>query len=312
MPGLRFEPFAAEHLDDAAELLARRHARHLEHEPLLRHEPDFRAEIEQAAGDDGAGGSVLVEDGELRGYLLASPRPLTNTGLTWQVVLFAGLALEGDAEALRDLYAHAAARWVEEGQTRHGVYVPSSEPELIDAWFRLCFGASGVTAARETGGEPFESDVTVRAGTPDDLEASVRLDRDMAESMQPAPSFSWMEAQSTEELLDEWRETWDEDEFEHFVAEADGRVVGHSVLYTGRDGIRIPEGSIDLAAASTEPEARGKGVGRALTAHALAWAKENDYESMTTDWRMTNLLASRFWPARGFRPTFLRMYRSIP
>jgi hypothetical protein len=27
---------------------------------------------------------------------------------------------------------------------------------------------------------------------------------------------------------------------------------------------------------------------------------------------MTNLLASRFWPARGFRPTFLRLYRSIP
>ena len=33
---------------------------------------------------------------------------------------------------------------------------------------------------------------------------------------------------------------------------------------------------------------------------------------MTTDWRVTNLLASRFWPKRGFRPTFLRLYRSIP
>jgi hypothetical protein len=44
----------------------------------------------------------------------------------------------------------------------------------------------------------------------------------------------------------------------------------------------------------------------------LAWAHEHGYGSMTTDWRMTNLLASRFWPKRGFRPTFLRMYRSIP
>ena len=33
---------------------------------------------------------------------------------------------------------------------------------------------------------------------------------------------------------------------------------------------------------------------------------------MTTDWRMTNLLASRYWPRRGFRETFLRLYRSIP
>jgi GNAT superfamily N-acetyltransferase len=312
MPGLRFEPFAAEHVDDAAELLARRHERHLTHEPLIRREPDFRAEIEQAAADDGASGSVLVEGGRVRGYVLGSPRPLTNTGLTWQVVLFAGLALEGDPEDLRDLYAHAATRWVEEGQTRHGVYVPSSEPGLIDAWFRLCFGASGLTAARETGGESFESELAVREGTPGDLQDAARLDHDMAESMQPAPSFSGMQATPVEEVVDEWRDTWESDEFKHFVAEADGRVVGHAVLYTGREGLRIPDDSIDLAAASTEPAARGKGVGRALTAHVLEWAKEHGYGSMTTDWRMMNLFASRFWPARGFRPTFLRMYRSIP
>jgi hypothetical protein len=33
---------------------------------------------------------------------------------------------------------------------------------------------------------------------------------------------------------------------------------------------------------------------------------------MIADWRMTNLEASRFWPRRGFRETFLRVYRSIP
>jgi GNAT superfamily N-acetyltransferase len=312
MLGLRLEPFASRHLDDAAELLARRHERHLAHEPLLQREPDFRAEVEQAAGEDGASGSVLVDDGRLQGYLLASPRTLTNTGLSWQVVGFAGLAFEGDPELLRDLYAHAASRWVEEGHTRHGVYVPSSEPELIDAWFRLTFGASGITAARETAIEPFEAGTTVREGTPDDLEAAVRLDRDMADSMQPAPSFSGMETAATEVLLEEWRDTWDDAQFKHFVAETEGRIVGHSVLYTGRTGLRVPEDSIDLAGASTEPEARGTGVGRALTAHALAWAQGEGFGSMTTDWRMTNLLASRFWPKRGFRPTFLRLYRSIP
>jgi hypothetical protein len=33
---------------------------------------------------------------------------------------------------------------------------------------------------------------------------------------------------------------------------------------------------------------------------------------MVTDWRVTNLLSSRFWPRRGFRLSFLRLYRSIP
>ena len=200
MPGLDFEPFSTPHLDDAAELLARRHRRHLEHEPLLRQDPDFRAEVEQAAADDGASGSVLFDGARLRGYVVGAPRSFTNTGLTWLVVGFAGLALEGDPEDLRDLYADASGRWVEAGHTRHGVYVPSSDPGLVDAWFRLCFGASGVTAARETRHETFESGVEVRDGTPDDLEAAARLDGAMADSMQPPPSFStsgWSERSTT-------------------------------------------------------------------------------------------------------------------
>ena len=301
-----------QHLDDATELLAARHRRHLESGALLAAEPDLRAELETELTKDGASGAVMYEDEKLRGYVLGSPRQFTNTGLAWFVVDFSGHAIEGDAELMRDLYAQAATRWVDEGHMRHGVYVPSSEPELVDAWFRLCFGASGITAARETGAESFESEVAVRDGRPADLEASARLDGEMAASMAPAPSFSGMEAESDEARLEDWRDTWDEEQFKHFVAELDGRIVGHLLLYTGRTGLRIPEDSIDLAAASTEPEARGTGVGRALTAHAITWAHEQRYRTMTSDWRMTNLFASRFWPKRGFRPTFLRMYRSIP
>lgn len=98
----------------------------------------------------------------------------------------------------------------------------------------------------------------------------------------------------------------------HFVAERDGRVVGHSLLYKRPADLRVPKDSIDLANAATLPELRGAGVGRALTAHVIAWAYEAGYPTMITDWRMTNMLASRFWPKRGFRTTFLRLYRSIP
>nr|MDP9491686.1 GNAT family N-acetyltransferase [Actinomycetota bacterium] len=275
MPGLRFEPFADAHLADAAELLAARHRRHLAEEPLLAAEPDFRAEVEEAWREEGASGSALTEDGELRGYLIAAPNSFANAGLTWNLVGFAGLALEGDPEVLRDLYAHAAERWVEAGHTRHGVYVPASEPGLIDAWFRLCFGGSAVTAVRETAAESFESDVIVRDGTPDDLEEAARLDRLMGESMQPAPSFSAMATMSDEDSVEEWRDTWDDQQLRHFVAELGGRLVGHSLLYTGRSGLRIPADSIDLAGASTEPGSRGLGVGRALTAHVLTWAHEH-------------------------------------
>ena len=32
---------------------------------------------------------------------------------------------------------------------------------------------------------------------------------------------------------------------------------------------------------------------------------------MVTDWRVTNLLSSRAWPALGFTETFLRLHRLV-
>jgi GNAT superfamily N-acetyltransferase len=217
-----------------------------------------------------------------------------------------------EPELVRDLYAVAAQRWVDDGYTRQFVFVPSHDAALVDAWFRLSFGASAVLALRETGPEePVRADLEIRHGTRDDFPEAARLELEMSRSMQPSPSFSGIELQTPEEVLAEWLEG-DDDEVELFVAEREGRVVGQFLLYRRPPDLRVPEHSIDLAQASTEPAARGTGVGRALTAHVLRWAYEHGYGTMTTDWRMTNLRASRFWPRRGFRPVFLRLYRSIP
>ena len=67
-----------------------------------------------------------------------------------------------------------------------------------------------------------------------------------------------------------------------------------------------------LAFAVTRPDRRGAGAGLTLTEAALAWARDRGYGTIVTDWRETNLLASRFWPHRGWRRTFLRLHRSIP
>src|SRR5436309_15975117 len=134
----------------------------------------------------------------------------------------------------------------------------------------------------------------------------------MPESRLSSPSFSTWTVPAENVAKEEWRETWDDEQFEHFVAERDGRIVGQTLLYRRPPDLRVPADSIDLAQASTEPEARGSGVGRAMTAHVLAWAHAAGIPVMVIDWRMTNLYASRFWPRRGFRPTFLRLYRHLP
>ncbi|MFL5960809.1 MAG: GNAT family N-acetyltransferase [Gaiellaceae bacterium] len=299
-------PFADEHVAGAAALLAERHAAHRAVEPLLPDRSDLAAQIEKER--ENATGAVALEDGAVTGFLLGQRRENFMGAHVWSHV--AGHAVR-DPELVRDLYAVAAQRWVDDGLTRHFVFVPSHDAALIDAWFRLSFGASAALALRETTPEePFDAGVEIRHGTRDDYPEAARLELEMSRSMQPSPSFSGIELQTTEEVLAEWFE--DEGEFELFVAEREGRIVGQFLLFRRPPDLRVPDRSIDLAQASTEPEVRGTGVGRALTAHVIRWAYEHGHPTMTTDWRMTNLWASRFWPGRGFRAVFLRLYRSIP
>src|SRR4029077_5944034 len=96
----------------------------------------------------------------------------------------------------------------------------------------------------------------------------------------------------------------------------DGQVVGNFYvcpveLSEMHARLSRPPGAALLAFAVTEPRLRGSGIGVALTDACFAWARERGYTTMVTDWRVTNLLSSRFWPRRGFRTSFLRLHRLI-
>jgi GNAT superfamily N-acetyltransferase len=293
MPDVEIRPFSDEHLGAAAALLAERHGRHLAAEPLLAREVDFRRQLR---GD----GVVALRGGELRAYLLGQ---VTDDDA---FVDLAGCAA-AEPELLRDLYAVLASRW---NRDRHRVYVPASDAALVDVWFRLAFGLQFTLAAREPAPGTGEG---VRPGRPDDLPAAVQLEQAFTEHLRESPSFSARSPQSDAELLAEWEGTWDDERFTHLVAERNGRVVGDALLFDREGGdLRVPPNSIDLAVVLTLPEVRGSGAGSALVAHALGWAHERGFDAVTIDWRVVNLLADRFFRARGFRPTFLRLYRHIP
>jgi GNAT superfamily N-acetyltransferase len=300
--------FTDEHLDPAASLLAARHERHRAAEPLLPDVSDFRSQVERELRREGAAGAVAMRGGRAIGYVVGAP-----AGDGRAEVGLAGHATE-EPEVARDLYAHLAQAWSDAGLTRHAVYVPASDAELIDAWFRLAFGLQFCFAVQEvTPRPPVDSDVVIRRGRPRDLEMSAAFERSLWEHQVLSPSFSGMAIPPLANFVDDWGDTWSNPSFAHFVAERDGRPVGQALTYVRPTGdLRIPDGAVDLAQVETLPEERGTGVGRAMWAHVMNWSHEQGYRAMTTDWRSVNLLASRFWTHRGFRPTFLRLYRSIP
>jgi GNAT superfamily N-acetyltransferase len=293
MPDAEIRPFSDEHLDAAAALLGERHRRHLEAEPLLARDVDFRAQLR---GE----GVVALHAGEVRAYLLAQS---TDEDA---FVDFAGCAA-AEPELLRDLYAALAPQWERD---RHRVYVPASDATLVDVWFRLAFGLQFTLAVREPAAGRGDG---VRLGRPEDIDTVVRLEQAFTDHLRESPSFSGRQRETDEEIRADWQDTWGDERFTHLVVERDARVVGHALLYRREPGdLRIPPNSIDLALVVTVPEVRGTGAGSALVAHAVGWAYEQGFAAVTIDWRVVNLLADRFFRARGFRPTFVRLYRHVP
>ena len=298
MPSLEIHPLSGLR-DEAAALLAERFARQRAVEPLLPEVDDFEPHVP-------VDGLAATRGGKTVAYLAGA-----LDGDTARVG-FAGCAAS-DAEALRDLFAALAGEW---DVSRFAVAVPAGERASIDAFFRLAFGCQFVWAVAE-----IDADVAVqlqhtyvRPGTSDDHHTAASFDEVLMRHQQGSPSFSGYELPGREELLAEWEDTWDgQGTFTHFVAEIDGKVVGHALLYKRPEGdLRVPPQNIDLAHAVVDEDARRRGVGLALFAHVSRYAHEQGYRSMTTDWRMVNLLSSRYWPKRGFRPQYLRLYRAVP
>ena len=296
MAGLEIHPLS-DLRDEAAALLEERYARQRTAEPLLPEVDDFGAHVPED-------GHVATRDGEAVAYLAGA---LDGDLARWQ---FAGHAAR-EPEALRDLFALQADQL---GVSRFMVTVPASAPELIDPWFRLAFGCQAFWAVREVEpAEPVDFGGTIRPCTPDDLEAVLDFDEILYDQQGRTPSFSDLTAPPRDELRREEAGMWDDPAQIPFVAERDGEVVGLLVLYRRPEGdLRVPDHNIDLAFAATRDGVRGSGAGLALTAHALSWAHEHGFRSMTVDWRSVNLLSSRFWPRRGFRPQYLRLYRAVP
>jgi ribosomal protein S18 acetylase RimI-like enzyme len=315
-------PFSEEHLDAAATLLAARHRRQRTVEPLLPQ----RFEDPAAAGEqleslwrrDGASGASCFRGGHLVGYMVGVTRDREVWGENvW--VDYAGQSFQ-EAEDARDTYAVAASAWFDQGLTRHYVQVPASEPALVDAWFRLSFGQMQADGVREV---PADTQVCVPDGfgirppSADDVEAMLEVDLALPRHHRTAPVFTARPLPTEDDLRAEWAKTLAEGKETLFVGYRGERPVACWSLVPAADahdfrGLHAPDDACYLGFAATIPDLRGSGIGVALTDASLAWAASAGYKAMGTDWRVTNLLASRFWPRRGFRTTFLRLYRHIP
>jgi GNAT superfamily N-acetyltransferase len=291
-------------------LLDDRHAAHRAAEPLLA-AGDAAAELDRVLGREQLCAPLVAwRAGEPVAYLAAELRENQFWGRhAW---VDRGGHAARDAEALRDLYAAAAPVWVDAGARLHLAVVPAVA-DAMSPWYRLAFSQMQVIGMRESGGEVVEppAGVTVRPALLDELERVASTQGRLIWDVQVAsPVFTGQTPPVWADALGAWVEAFGERDM-LWIAERDGELLGHAYLYPAGTQFGEPAGAVMLSTAAVVPAARGSGVGVAVATRAIAWAAEAGYATVTADWRVTNLGASRFWPALRFRPVFHRMSRMI-
>jgi len=239
---------------------------------------------------------VAFDGGRLAGYLIgaAATEPVRGR-CAW--VRLAGLALaEGiDAEIYRNLYAELATGWVAQGYFDHYSLVPATDRAALDTWFVLSFGlehAHGLRplaapgASGASGATQLAPDLEIRRATADDRATLAGISQWLRHYQAGPPIWGAALPEDTPRIETDYAE-----------------MAGDNPL--------IPPGCIDLTVAATHPELRGRGVGSALTQVGLAAAAARGLTACVVDWRVTNLMSSRFWPRRGFQTTVFRLVRRV-
>jgi len=321
-------PFAQEHLEAAAALLAARHRADRARTPArsVRFESpaDALRELYAAWHEPHTSGVAASVDDQLTAFLLGSitlPDPLSESADFVRprsvVVGYAGHAVAPEARAATHgaLYAAAAPRWLALGAFSHYVQLPATDDAALDAWWSLGFGAESLHAARPTdapvAGSSRADAFSIRRGTREDLGVILEMIDALEQHHAAAPRFRPYNALRQSRRGLEQRRGIAETDVAYSLAEQRGQVVALQRLQPSDRGMDRPERCIHLNEAYTRPEARGSGAGTALPRHALAWAHDAGYVQCLVDWVTPNLSADAFWHARGFVPLSIWLVRHV-
>lgn len=323
--GYRFVAFDETMLEPAAELLAERHTRNREQRPLLpqRYTKPVAARTALSAvwQHEHTSGVAAWQNGQLAGYLIGEVKIDTLRGrIVWMHLPGHALAPGQPAELSADLYAAAAPEWVRWGAFNHYIMAPAGDESGLGIWFSLGFGQEQAVALRsltislpET--PPLPASVSVRTLVEtDQVQFVSEMSSLLSAHMTQAPVWGVALPEYDSVRRKGFADLLADVDVQVWGAFEDGHILGYQIIVpitTSAEDIIVPERCCLLELAATRPEARGRGIGRALTAVILAAARDQGNETCLMDWRTTNLEARRFWTAMGFQPVAYRLTRQI-
>jgi GNAT superfamily N-acetyltransferase len=322
---LNVRSFAPGDVPPAAELLAARHRANRATYPILParfEEPSECAEVIRSTMTF-ADGLVAESEGGMAGFLfgiknyLAPDSPSARYGPARTSMMFAhghAAAPGADPYAVYNaLFAALAEQYLPSGIFDHTAHVPAGDRALDEAWSSLGFGRALAVAARTTDALPAPASAEVRPGTPDDLEAVYRIAASGNAFHARPPIFTAYLERDTERTVRESLRKGLSDESEAiFVGYAEREPAG--ILWVGPprgSPLFTPDNACYIGDTAVLPGERHSGLGTAMLASALEWARERGYAHATLHFATPNPVSSAFWTGHGFQPVMYHLRRHI-
>ncbi|MDF2939133.1 MAG: hypothetical protein K0Q90_4506 [Paenibacillaceae bacterium] len=320
---MRIIPFERSHVEAAGMLLSIRHEAERQSTAALQQgfeEPEEAGRVVEALlAQPGASGVAAFRGSELAGYLIGRLEiDKLRERHIWVAYAGAAIARGESAELYRDMYAAAAADWVKRGAFRHYALVPAGDAKAMDGWLRLGFGYEQIHGVQMIPADiepPKLADgVEIRLARKEDEAAIREAAVYIMEHQAQEPVWGVAFAEDRKKFQEGYAGLIEDEAGYLWVAVKDGELLGFQAFFPAEapeSDMMMPSSCICLEVGATAPHARGKGVGIALACHGLSHARRAGYVNCVTDWRITNLESSRFWPKRGFVPYAYRLVRQV-
>jgi GNAT superfamily N-acetyltransferase len=311
-------PLAAPHVPAAAALVTAGVARLRARVPVL---PPAWADaavvgrVLRALADRGNGLALLADDGALLGFQAATL--IDGHGGRWAYtpdIAHATASILDTDRAVERLYARLAERWVMEACVEHVVTVLADDAASLAAFGRLGFAPHVVDLVRDLGpvdGAALPEGGHVRRAVPGDAPALGELHAGLVGHLRAAPVFLRL---PNAPALEMQRRRIADPAGAMFVATVDDRPVAFLRIGPSADDVATivrDKGTASISNAYTVPELRGTGIGSALLAEAVAWARGARYVRCAVDHEAANGEASRFW-SRHATPVAVSLARRLP
>jgi len=209
------------------------------------------------------------------------------------------------------VYKRLAAVWMGENYTTHYISLLANDQTAVEVWHWMGFGMLSIDAIRGMQAiQGVKSQVDIQRASVQDMDQIMKLSGGLRRYMMSSPVFfipdEWEESYYREWLADPAKVIW--------LARVNGEAVAFLRMGpANRDvsAIIVDEKTTSIYGAYTEEGMRGNDIATALLNHGLTAARDMGYERCAVDFETMNLLGTRFWLGRGFKPVCYSLVRYV-